>query len=148
MAVLAKKISPSNGIYYALPYPRGCWHLYAYRFDQGVELDHSQLWEQYCAAVLAEVWCQTLKQSSHRLKRELTQYVYGCPRGRVACRERAYFINHGGDLPQAIAYREVEQAFGLHRLGARWERDAHEQMLESDYYGIGEVLNLRRTPLT
>jgi hypothetical protein len=66
----------------------------------------------------------------------------------VACRGQTYFINHGGDLPQAIAHHAVEQAFGLHSLGARWERDAHEQMLESDYYGINEIFNLHRTPLT
>lgn len=104
---------PSEGIYYILPYP-GKWSLFPYRFDQFPEIDHSELWESYCSAMMASAWSKKLNVSPRQFRSQIMELVYSVPRGRITKGKGGYLIFNGNDWKQTgISEQDIRAAFGL-----------------------------------
>jgi hypothetical protein len=140
-AQVADGAKPTEGIYYVVRTPEG-WSLFPYRFDECAECGHLQLWEEYLAPILAQVWAGTLRRPAHRIEKELRLLTYGFPRGRVSIAERRHIVLHGNDsVPQLIPKSELLAAFSLRR-GTRFVLDDHEHCQADDRDAIRGVLQI------
>src|SRR5436309_11713498 len=63
-----KVLRPSDGLYYCMRFPLG-WYPLTYRFDDLPELDHSALWQEHVAPVLACLWAERLGIDPDQLER-------------------------------------------------------------------------------
>ena len=130
---------PTDGIYYVVRYPDK-WDVFAYRFDNFPEIDHTALWCDHVAPVLARCWGRALRLSPAKLEKSLTLHAYGFPRGRVTKMGMQFRVLYGGDAP-FIPNSRVEHAFDL--AGAKWERDEHEQCQAEDKEAVRSLLRIK-----
>lgn len=145
---LVEHDQPSDGIYYALRYPTG-WQLFAYRYDDFPStLDHTEVWEDFCAPVMANHWAPVLKHSASKLEVMFKALVYAFPRGRVinranpGNREKGLVVYHGDDLPSSISRNTVQRMFSL-PPGTQWELDDHERCQKYDRDVMRRLLKLK-----
>ncbi len=139
---------PSSGIYYVLRFADG-WRVLPYRYAEFPgEVDHSELWEDIAAPVLAQDWAPILCTPPSSLERRLKLHTYGFPRGRifqVPSTER-FTVLHGEDLRPFMGVEPalIERLFGLDTpVGtAIWEEDEHEHCQEDDRDAVRQVLRL------
>jgi hypothetical protein len=123
----------AEGIYYCTLDPGG-WDVFAYRFDDFPEADHSVIWTGYVAPVLAARWARPLRLSPQVLETRLAPLVYAFPRGRVArpvIGSGRFVVYYGQDLPPGITRSKVNNLFGL-PVQVKWEPDDHEHCLTAD----------------
>ncbi len=138
---LSESASATDGIYYAMRAPSG-WTLFAYRFDEFPEIDHSELWETHVAPILALRWAPSAKAA--KLEAELASFPYAFPRGRVSRSGNRFLVSHGGDLPASITKSAVMRAFSL-PPNTPWELDNHEICAEIDRDAVRRLLKLKET---
>ncbi len=143
---LYEDLTPSDGIFYVIRYPKG-WTLFAYRYDEYPDtIDHSELWTEYCAPILAHNWAAPLKRPVRALEKAIAQHTYGFPRGRVSRNHRSKFTVHFGNdfLKLGISKNTVERAFTLNGV-CKWERDEHEQCQKDDREALRSLFKLKET---
>ncbi len=136
----------SAGIWYLYPKPPAnniAWEIYAYRFCERVELDHSMLWEQYIVPLILDGWVSISTTRRQALKNKLANLPYALPRGRVVEQSNAFTVYWGDDLHPTfgITQRDIEACFGLHG-SARWKTDDHEHCQKEDRDTLGAVLGI------
>lgn len=108
-----KRLQPSTGLFYVLPYPNGCWRLFPYRFEDFGCLDHIRLWRGYCVPILVCVWGKELRQPILPLGNRLMRLYRSCPRGRVVQADGGFTVFYGADLPKMAVLNRICRAFGL-----------------------------------
>ena len=138
---LTEPALPTDGIYYVVRYPDK-WDIFAYRFDNFPETDHSALWTDYLAPILSRIWSKALKLSPQILEQELSLHTYGFPRGRVTNMSGRFKVLHGGDTTALVPASRIERAFDLSGM-AKWERDGHEQCQGEDKEAIRSLLKIK-----
>jgi hypothetical protein len=144
--IVKEDYTPSAGIYYCLRNPDG-WEAFSYRFDEYPECDHSELWESYCAPILAQRWSARLKKPAAQLERQLSMHSYAFPRGRVARpheSKAAMTVMHGGDTPKGISSSTINRLFSL-SAATKWVRDEHERCQADDRDAVRSILKLTET---
>ena len=136
-------ISQSEGVYYLAPLGSK-WLVVAYRYaDVDREIDHLEFWEFHVCQRLAAYWCTKLAIPYNKLRKRLSEYPYGLPRGRVACVGGLYHVYHGADLSNALGVNRgtIEAIFGIRRK-SKWVSDDHEHCLMADKEALRETLAL------
>ena len=144
MRPVDESATPSEGIYYVLRYPDG-WQPFALRFDEFPEMDHSDMWADFVAPVLAQGWSRALKLPPTRLENRLKLHAYGFPRGRVARAPGKMIFNilYGGDVTPAmgVSNATIERLFSVTGV-SKWVRDEHEQCQLDDRDAVRDALRI------
>ena len=134
--------APSEGFWYFVRYPDR-WKTVAVRYDnQSVEhnMTHPEYWENQLVPELAKAW----GLDSWGAK-ELKDYPYGFPRGRVTKAGR-WIIQWGNNMPEGVSFSKegVEALFSLsldHKV--KWEVDDHEvsSVVDKDDHEVSSVVD-------
>lgn len=139
---LDESLDPSDGLFYCVRFPEG-WELYSIRVDDFGEMVHPDVWEELVSPLVATKWSRVLKVSAPELLREVREYCYGFPRGRVVKNIPEGQRIYSSEIPKQIPRDSIERAFGL--TNPKWMRDLHEVPLKYERDALRKLLKIKET---
>ena len=123
-------------------FPAG-WEAIFYRFEDGIDNNHYEWWEQTVSARIAAKWAKVLVKSGETIRRDIELLTYAFPRGRISKVGKRFLVLHGADLtqPMRISKKLIEGAFGISGR-CSWRFDEHEQCQQDDKEQIRQYLKI------
>jgi hypothetical protein len=133
---------PKTGPYYWFPSPSDgslSWSvLAAHDFELDADTGHDELWP-FVLEHLAVAW----GKDPAFLKRRLSLFYTGLPRGRVTKPEKLYLILHGNDAPIPSWEELVTESFHLSKGKIKTFLDEHETQIQGHSEAFNKILNVR-----
>lgn len=133
----------SEGIFYVIREPHA-WKIVSRSHEDGNQLAHVDVWEREIVSELAREWAKKARLDAANVSRQIVNYPYAFPRGRVVKTGSRFVVFHGNDLTakMKITRLMIEKCFGIQGR-AKWQADDHERCQHDDKETVRQLLKIR-----